>query len=244
MALAFDAEANSGAKDSVSSVSYSHTCTGSNLILLVCCTVASANSFVVSTVKYNGVSLTLGKNENTTSGLNHTSIYYLVNPATGAHTVAVTYTGSIDAGAVTSISLTGAAQSSPIDATGSAEDTVGTGTTTANITTATANAWLIDSYFDNPGGALGSASVGSGQTSRSNIPDSVVGVVSGSSTKATTTVGAYSTTWTDTSSSPDGILSVVAIKPAVAVSFTWQQLTPAGQELPREFFDRAEVVDY
>lgn len=79
------------AADAISSgvASWSHTCTGSNGLLLVACYTLSGNT--VSGITYNGVALTL---VGTTFDVNaiYLSLYALVAPATGTHTIAVTGT--------------------------------------------------------------------------------------------------------------------------------------------------------
>lgn len=137
MAIAFDATYNSGSVGASSGASWSHTCTGSDLVLYAAVNVVGD---AVSTIKYNGVNMTL-INDNT-NGSNQISDYYLVNPATGTHTLALTFSGTgigIQAG---SISLTGVDQASPLD---SNNKSTGTSTTPSlTITTVADNCWVLD----------------------------------------------------------------------------------------------------
>lgn len=71
-----------------SGTSFAHTCTGSKLILLVAVATSSYGSGDATTVTYNGVALTkIANAANATSG--YSSLWYLLNPPTGLHTVVV-----------------------------------------------------------------------------------------------------------------------------------------------------------
>lgn len=121
MAVLFDAIGPvSGIEDVVSnpgppvSGSFLHTCTGTNLILIVGLTVsASPDTSMVGAVAYNGVSMTsaiLQHSNNSTGGF--VQIFYMLNPPTGTHSVAYSMSGG--AGSVRimcgSISFTGVGQ--------------------------------------------------------------------------------------------------------------------------------------
>jgi hypothetical protein len=64
-------------------------------------------------------------------------IWYLANPASGSNTVSVTVTGATDSIKLTAASFTGAAQSSPLDASNATSGWGGN--PSANVTTGTAN---------------------------------------------------------------------------------------------------------
>jgi len=241
VALAVDATSHSTAQ-SGSSWSWNHTCTGSNLILVVGVTNVGAGNSVL-TLTYNSVSLTQVRKDFNGSSNSTTEIWYLLNPATGTHSIAVALNGNATSGIGCAISLTGAAQSGQMDA--NVGDSTGSGSPISdNITTLTAGDYVIDLACDNPTGAMGAATAGGSQTVIANIADSSIGVLHMASYKGPVSpAGAATMSWTDTSSGPSWSHSLVAVKPA-ASTFTWQQLTPEGQELPREYFDRVEVVDY
>ena len=109
MALAKDATSSSHAQGA-SSLSWSHTCTGSNLLLMVH---SGTNGTPVSTsgVTYNSVALTSrwsdSRNWTAASG------WSLVAPATGANTVAITLSAAEDAVFGQAISYTDAHQTTP-----------------------------------------------------------------------------------------------------------------------------------
>ena len=128
--IALDATASA-----TSGASWSHTCTGSDLFLVVA--VRSTRSDVSAT--YNSVSM----NELSRLLYNSSSIYlytfYLLNPATGANTVAISAGVAHNDGGV-SVSYTGVAS---IDSTGNNAEN-GTGTSfTATMSTVNDNSRVI-----------------------------------------------------------------------------------------------------
>lgn len=109
--ISFDA-ASSTTCGAVSSVSWSHTCTGCDF-LAVGITVRDNASTTISSVTYNGAALTfIGQNN---SSFMRAWLYYMKAPATGTNTVAITFGGSLSVGcAVGGVSLAGVDQTSPI----------------------------------------------------------------------------------------------------------------------------------
>jgi hypothetical protein len=119
--LAIDATSLSGSTPAISgtSFSWSHTVTssGSNRLLMVF--VASVTSTQTCTgVTYNGVAMNgpvIDIRDNGSSELRN-YVFWMVNPTTGANTVAVTYSAALDSGnfaAAMAISFTGANQTYP-----------------------------------------------------------------------------------------------------------------------------------
>ncbi len=110
MAIAFDASSfatTSGA----ASTSVSHTCTGSNRILIA---FVRDDSSSTTAVTYNGVSMT--SIVSVTPSAHQLTAYYLVAPATGANTLSVTRSSSTANFSVLGLSYTGAAQTGQPDA--------------------------------------------------------------------------------------------------------------------------------
>jgi hypothetical protein len=105
MAIAVDTTASGIA--SATSVTFSHTCTGSDLVLVVNVYVKADN---ISTVTYNSVAMTQVAAE--TSGNPRVYTYVLVGPATGAHNVVATGGASTTVIGASSVSFTGATGSS------------------------------------------------------------------------------------------------------------------------------------
>jgi hypothetical protein len=138
MAIAFDAT-SAGGTATAASLTFAHTCTGSNRILFV--TVNHTLSNAISGITYNGVALTkIGSEVN--SGFNtHLSLWYLLNPATGANNIVVTPNTNSEISAA-SASYTGALQSGQPDA-----NSAGTPATTTSysqsVTTVLDNCWAV-----------------------------------------------------------------------------------------------------
>ena len=135
MAIAFDAVSH-GVDGSGTSLSWSHTCTGSNLILFVAALVDTSHT--VTSVTYNGVAMTQIAS---VDAWTRTALYYLVAPATGTNTVTITASGNNPIyGRATS--YTGASQTGVPD---SFSTNTGTGTTSLNLTTTVVanNSWLV-----------------------------------------------------------------------------------------------------
>lgn len=100
--------------DTLTSVSWSHTVNaGSDLLLVVGVSIDNDNDYP-SGVTYNGVAMTNIANQAVSNGsFGASSAWQLVNPATGANTVQVTYAIADTFGA-NSISFSGVDQASPI----------------------------------------------------------------------------------------------------------------------------------
>jgi hypothetical protein len=128
MAIAFDVAAQ-GASN------WSHTCTGSNLLLVV--TVFSAGD-TVTAVTYNGVAMTLIAKVGEGGSTLFSYTYYLIAPAVGSHTVAVT--GAFAQGA--SASYTGCLPSGQPDASASLANQTGS-PVTGTVTTVADNCWAV-----------------------------------------------------------------------------------------------------
>lgn len=115
---------------SSNSVTYAHTCTGSNLVLVVVVAWTASATRTVTGVTYNGVALTQvasARREVTfiDTSVSGVDIWYLINPATGTHNIIATVSavGTFVWGG--GISFTGAHQSSVV---GTANTATGTST--------------------------------------------------------------------------------------------------------------------
>ena len=129
---------------------WSHTCTGSNLIIFVYVFAGGATD-IVNGITYNGVSMTrlIFNNNDAQSGAGNSHwVYYLVNPATGAHTVSVDLTSSTNISAL-SVSYTGVDTTSPIVTSRSDPGDKATTTyTTGSFTPTSTTDWLISFIRD------------------------------------------------------------------------------------------------
>src|SRR5437016_3064177 len=110
ISMAIARDNNSLGAFSASPLTFSHTCTGSNLILFVYVW-KNATTDLINTVTYNGVTMTAVNAGVTDGASDYGKMYYLLNPATGAHNVVVTVSsGSVAAYAA---SYTGVSQVAP-----------------------------------------------------------------------------------------------------------------------------------
>lgn len=158
MAILHDSSAK-GTIDANTSLTFAHTCTGSNLILFVGVDIASASD-LVSGVTYNGVTMTRIDIQIIGGAANRTLyLYYLIAPATGANDVVISTSSGVDIRGV-SASYTGAKQSAQPDAhdKGSADST----SITKALLTVADGCWMI-STMNNDNGV---PTAGSGVTSR------------------------------------------------------------------------------
>lgn len=210
MAIAFDAAAQGQAI--ATSLTYSHTCTGSNLTLVVS-VYSVVTSAGISGVTYNGVSMSSAVAEQS-SGNQRASMWYLANPATGANNIVVTGGAAVLFIESTSVSLTGT-NSSPLGGTNFGHFT-GTHPSTT-VTTVANNSWLVDMLGCNAEYAAESPVPDSPGIERVHVTEGVsFGISTTSSTGATTTAGANGDGYTKNTSG-GSFLQAIEIKPAVAV---------------------------
>lgn len=162
MAVAFDAVGPSSAgafSNTVATVSWSHTCTGSERLLVAAVAVSNGtDTGITTTATYNGVSMTsvgLIHSNNGTAG--YIQMFRLIAPATGANTVLVTASTSVSDLSAGSVSFTGVDQTTPL---GTPVTAASTGTPTVAVTGTTAGNMVIDAVCN------GSDITSSNQTQR------------------------------------------------------------------------------
>lgn len=135
MAVAFDASSVGAGDDP----SWSHTCTGSDRLLVVFTgNWVGSDTEEVTAVTYNGVALTRHSVHAWNTG--YISMWYLIGPATGAHTIAVTTTASNQVSCVAS-SWTGVDQSTPL---GTPVANTGASATPTNAVTVQTGNYALD----------------------------------------------------------------------------------------------------
>lgn len=209
--IAFDTAVYGGFNLAVTSKSYSHTCTGSDLILIVMAW-TSFGAKTVSGVTYNSISMTeIGTDVDDASGNRHLSVWYLVNPTTGAHNVVLTLNTSGNISAI-SASYTGASQTGQPDNT-AAQPTTTTGDLITSITTVANNCWTILMV-----GGLGglASSAGAGTTVRfDEFAD--LGLVYADSNGAISPAGSTSLELTN-ASSQEYFGRIISISPSTGAS--------------------------
>lgn len=160
MAVAFDAvgpsSAGTFAQSTAGPLTWSHTCTGSDLLLTVgiAWDVSNAGTPTTLTVTYNSVSMTsVGRqlsNNSSTSGF--IELFALQNPATGTNTVSAAWSDPTLAGGQSiiggSVSFTGVASyGTPVKAFGLS------GTLSATVNGTAASSMVVDAACWGSGGA-------------------------------------------------------------------------------------------
>lgn len=113
MAVAFDAASTGGGNaPNTTAITWSHTCTGANLVLLVVVALRS-DTATGTTITYNSVALTLVRRlQQGTRGVT-LEVWRLIAPATGANTVSVAASANVVTAAA-AISYTGVDQTTPV----------------------------------------------------------------------------------------------------------------------------------
>lgn len=163
--IAFDTSASfSGGTGNISG---SFTTSGSNRLLLVGIGWAEDSSNTVDTITYNGVTLTkIGEVLNYSSGGNPRSIalYYLINPASGSNTLAITRSTSTNGFYAYAASYTGVLQSGALDASDTGSTT--TGDTYADSLTSVTDGcwhlWFVGAFNDIPTAGASTTARGDG----------------------------------------------------------------------------------
>ncbi len=135
----FDAAASSNYQPALSTYSFSHaTTTNRDRVLVVTVSVFAAGT--VTGITYNGVALTHHAAADVSNGVYRSEVWYLVAPATGTNTVAVTLSG-VTTSIANSLSYWNVDQGAPIEA---AATNTGTGDTmSVAVTTLTRNATVV-----------------------------------------------------------------------------------------------------
>lgn len=161
MAIALDAVTSATTSSVGTTLTFAHTCTGSDLILFVGAVGNNTGSATddITGATYNGVAMTL-VNKTFVAADRYRYLFYLLAPATGANNVVITSSTSGGYKGGNAISYTGASQTGQPDSNATAETT---GTTITPTTTVVAsNCWLVS--VAGVGGA--SPAAGAGATIR------------------------------------------------------------------------------
>jgi len=230
MAIAFDAQVSKTDLTQPSSVTQSHTVTGSNTYLFVHWGLTAGTVGNVTACTYNGVSMgtALWSIQPTGHGLRSVG-FGLKGAATGAHNVVGTISGANDGVTVTIVSYTGVDQTTPIGTVVTANSGAGT-SASASITVSSATGELVLGGVI-IGNAATSITIGAGQTQRSaaNL------IVSNGEhdNRADEEAGAASVThsWTWTGAT-DWVLGGFPLKPAGGAAATSRPVFPQ----PRRFY--------
>lgn len=139
MAIAFDAATNSG-NSSGTTKTFAHTCgSGANRILFVGCYGGSTD--ILTGITYGGVAMTFLEKQTVGFGDRYIYLYYLLNPASGANNVVISFSSSENC-AADAVSYTGALQSGVPDAHNNWQDAFVT-SISHSLTTVADNCWIV-----------------------------------------------------------------------------------------------------
>jgi len=144
MAIAVDSTSLNNQGTTGASLTWSHTCTGTNLMLVVTVSLsASAANCRATGVTYNGVAMTKGVESSGATTDAKQSVWYLSNPDTGAHDVVVSLANN-NLVTASSISFTGT------DGVGGSNSNGGGSTafSTVAVTTTGTNGIIVDAHGD------------------------------------------------------------------------------------------------
>ena len=139
MAITKDASSTGHADAGNTTLDFSHTCTGSNLLLLVHIQIEQD---LVTGVTYNSVAMTQLKKEIGAGSVGAVYIYGLLAPTTGANTISIAFTGVNKYITGIGESYAGVVQSNLPDATASSFDNTGVSALATTITTVADNCWV------------------------------------------------------------------------------------------------------
>lgn len=204
--IAFDSTAYAQVA-AATSLTYAHTCTGSNRILWIQACNTNSATFTITGITYAGVAMTKAGTEQKAGASNTwSSLWYLVAPTIGTNNIVVTSSGSTDLLALSS-SYTGARQSGVPDAYTSSS---GSGDPyTQSITTVTDNSWILAGFATQRSQAAGAST-----TFRYNVSGYVIADSNGPKSPT----GSYSLV---TDQDPSGALmaaTIVSFAPATSTN--------------------------
>lgn len=195
--------ANGGASK-VSSLSFSHSCTLSSPALVLSIGADGSAGLAGASATFGGVSM-IGVQSEYNAG-SQAYLFVLKAPSAGSQTVAITF-GSPVWCVAAATDFGGVDQSAPVEASASAT------ANSASLTTVNANALLVDMVT--MAGGSGTGSPGSGQTQYWTDTVSAGSLFSSGSTKPTTSIGSYGTSWANNVNSA---ICLLALKAAAANS--------------------------
>lgn len=142
-AIVFDAAAFDNTSNPTSPATWSHTCTGSNGLIIIDTWQEVADT---RTVTYNSVACNVAVANFTVAG-SQNGMYFLCAPTTGSNTCSVTFPTAGDFMRPCSVSYSGVKLVTTPDSTGTGANT---GTThTVSTTVVAANCWLMSSFSSN-----------------------------------------------------------------------------------------------
>ena len=163
MSIAFDASTRGSTTSGT--LSFSHTCTGSDRIIFFC--IFNQNNSGLTTIRYNGVDATLVNTVSQESGTRVLSIYRLLAPATGSNTVEIVRSSATGTLACRVLSYNTVSQTGFPDASRNDVTASGTPTVSGSLTTVADNAFVLAFYRNGTAGY--SSTTISGGTDRGTV---------------------------------------------------------------------------
>jgi len=205
MAISIDATSGGITSGTQTSLTVSHTCSGSDRILITQIETEPAGR--TTGVTYNGVSMTLLQNTSIIAGAVELLTYYLLAPATGANNIVVSFSSATN-GHVWSASYTGVKQSGFPDSQANSGELSG-GTTQSQATTVVdSNCWLVGLGYND----VAEIFAGAGTTRRAVCVAGVNYALFDSNGTVSTGSQSLATSWTGTATSK--LLYVLSMSPA------------------------------
>lgn len=209
MAIAYDSF-SSGKSNSTASLTVSHTCSGSDRILLVS---TMCNGAFTTGVTYNGTSMTLLlQDKDGGGGGSGTGVYYLINPDSGTHDIVASL--STNYIVLTAVSYTGVLQSSFPNTSSKENFPADNGANQTNtITPGIDDCWVVGGAFVNANAAT---TAGAGTTVRVSDSNPAGGLGMGDNNAAINPAASTSLVFASTATGRFGWIAAMA--PAVAAS--------------------------
>jgi len=223
MDILLDASASSNTT-SASSLTYSHTCTGSNRILFVGVFSGGPGpgSVPCTGVTYAGVAMT--KIDSNAPQANwDLSLWYLINPASGANNVIITLSGTTTTLYGDSVSYTGAKQSGVPDS--SNKNTATATSVTQSTTTVANNCWVIGVSVT----GASTIAASTGVTSRLDRDSASGSFNMGDSNGVKSPAGSYSMSFTGGASDNIGIIMASFAPYGLTLAMDYGSYTYTGQ---------------
>lgn len=219
MAIAFNAVANHQASNTGTQETWSHTCTGSNLLLIVgVSTRGEDGTSAPSSVKYNSVGLT--KINDVSLSVSNSSLWRLIAPATGSNTVEINWASNAIRLVTGSMSFTGVDQTNPIDANNTA--TASSTAPSVALTTIADNAWVVDNLgVRTSSSETATLDAGDDEVEQWNLLQVANGTRGcGSHRGPKSPAGSVTMSWTLSDTKSWGICAA-SLKPVAAAAGTW-----------------------
>lgn len=215
--ILFDAGSQSAEVTANTTLSWTHTVTyGSNsnglLVVGVGLNDASTTDRVITGITYNGVALTKIRADDNTQ-LRRSELWYLIAPSSGANTITVTTTATVDAMSGVATSFMEARQVNIPDGQNGANNSAAVTSTSVAITSVANNCWAVDVLQQQQTGTV--YVPGGSQTTRAHL-DGSLGHVYMSTQGPKNPAGTVTDTWSWTTAGTYAT-SMITIAPASAI---------------------------